>query len=492
MGAKAKAKRDRARAAVQEAAPAVEVSRFAAFERHPAAYLLASCAILAPCYWQSRIQAGDLSSHLYNAWLAQLISKGQAPGLAIVPQTTNILFDLLLEGLFRAFGPAAAQRIAVSLAVLVFFWGAFAFVAAVSRRPWRVTPAIAMLTYGWVFHMGFLNFYLSLGLCFWAMAVAWNGPSARALAAIPLLALAYLAHGLGVAWAIGVLGYAYAWRSRFRWPLFLAALAGIAAMSAATRFSLQTRWLTAQIYHMIGADQLWVFGHRYLWIVGGLAVIWIWIAIDRRRGVPVKSGPLLSVYALTAAGIAAIPTVLWLPHYQHVAFIADRMSLPLGILVCAVLAGGRVRGLQTGAMALVAVIFFGFLYADEAVLNQFEDEFDRVVSQIPPGQRVVVSLIEEGLPVNPVSHMIDRACIGRCWSYANYEPSSGQFRIHAVGDAGLVTTTSTDVIAFQTGNYIVRPQDLPLFQILPTDSGGLVVRQPPAGARLGVRLWRGL
>ena len=47
----------------------------------PAAALLISLLVLAPCFWQQRIQAGDLSSHLYNGWLALLIERGQAPGL---------------------------------------------------------------------------------------------------------------------------------------------------------------------------------------------------------------------------------------------------------------------------------------------------------------------------------------------------------------------------------------------------------------------------
>ena len=130
-------------------------------------------ALLIPCFWQSRIQAGDLSSHIYNAWLAQLIQSGKTTGLAVVPQTTNVLTDLMLSGLLRTAGAAAAQRITVSLAVLVLVRGAFAFVCALSGvRTWRVLPAIAILAYGWTFHMGFLNMYLSLGICLFAIAAA--------------------------------------------------------------------------------------------------------------------------------------------------------------------------------------------------------------------------------------------------------------------------------------------------------------------------------
>ena len=91
----------------------------------------------------------------------------------MVNQTTNVLFDLLLGGLFQVFNAEFAQRIAVSLAVLTFAWGAFAFVSVVAgRRPWHLLSCIAMFAYGWVFHMGFFNFYLSLGLCFWVLSFA--------------------------------------------------------------------------------------------------------------------------------------------------------------------------------------------------------------------------------------------------------------------------------------------------------------------------------
>src|SRR5437867_8404189 len=133
---------------------------------------LISLLLLVPCFWQQRIQAGDLSSHIYNAWLAQQIEQGNAPGLSIVHQWTNILFDLILSGLFQKFGAEAAQRIAVSGAVLIFFWGAFALIRAVNGRPpWFLTPCLAMLAYGSTFHSGLFNFYLSAVLGLWAMAL---------------------------------------------------------------------------------------------------------------------------------------------------------------------------------------------------------------------------------------------------------------------------------------------------------------------------------
>src|ERR1700730_389328 len=101
------------------------------------AILAISAILLVPCYWHRRIEAGDLSSHVYNAWLAQLIERGQAPGLYFARQWNNVLFDVLLLKFGNAFGLAAAQKIVVALCVLVFFWGVFALLAGVTERaPW--------------------------------------------------------------------------------------------------------------------------------------------------------------------------------------------------------------------------------------------------------------------------------------------------------------------------------------------------------------------
>src|SRR5712692_6356694 len=72
-----------------------------------------SAFLLIPCFWHRYIVAGDLDSHMYNAWLVQLIERVQAPGLWIAHQWNNILFDLLLSNLGNFVGLQAAERIAV-------------------------------------------------------------------------------------------------------------------------------------------------------------------------------------------------------------------------------------------------------------------------------------------------------------------------------------------------------------------------------------------
>jgi hypothetical protein len=128
-------------------------------------YVLISVLILVPCFWLPRIEAGDLASHTYNAWLTSLIREGKAPGLWLASQTNNIMFDMLLFRLGSVVGFRAGEKIAVCMSVLIFFWGAFSLVSAVGERPaFFLIPVLSILAYGWTFHMGFLNFYLSIGL----------------------------------------------------------------------------------------------------------------------------------------------------------------------------------------------------------------------------------------------------------------------------------------------------------------------------------------
>src|SRR2546427_2120224 len=75
--------------------------------------LLVSTLLAGPCFWHRRIEAGDLAGHVYNAWLAQLIEKGEAPGLHLGSPWDNVLFDITLLDLGKGFWFPVAEKIAV-------------------------------------------------------------------------------------------------------------------------------------------------------------------------------------------------------------------------------------------------------------------------------------------------------------------------------------------------------------------------------------------
>lgn len=456
-----------------------------------------SLLLLVPCFWQPRIQAGDLSSHVYNAWLAQLIEHGQAPGLTLAKQSNNILFDLILSGLMGSFGVAAAQRIAVSAAVLVFFWSAFAYVWSSLRRrprraPWQIAPCLAMLAYGWVFHMGLFNFYISLGLCFAALALVQCGKPWAWAAALPL-ALGYVAHPLPVAWAVGMLVYgriAQTLAPRHRPRLLIGALAGLAAAAALLGALFDTRREAEQFMAMTGVDQIWIYERYYIAVSVAILAVWVLCfqrVLETRGAARTMLDVRFQLLALSAASVVLLPTGVLLPGYHSgLDFVAERMSLAGGVLVCALLASIRLPRILVGATVAIALAFFGLSYTDERALNAVESQMERVVAQLPPGQRVVSALADPKSRVNPLAHLLDRICVGRCYSYANYEPSTAQFRVRAERENPIVVSKFDESLGIQTGGYVVKARDLPLYDVDLCQPGSprICVAPLPAGATL--------
>ena len=439
--------------------------------------LLLSALLLVPCYWQPRIQAGDLSSHIYNAWLAQLVERGQAPGLTLARQSNNILFDLMLSRLMRSFGPAAAQRIAVSAAVLVFFWGTFAFVGSSSRlrprkAPWQLAPCLAMLAYGWVFHMGFFNFYISLGLCFGALALLRSGRRWAVAAAILLCGIGYVAHPLPVAWAVGVLVYgrvAQAMPARRRSWLLIGAVAALAAVGFLLGALFPTRRGMDQVVSLTGADQVWIYGRYYIPLALAVLVVWA-LCFERllktRGAARTVFDVRFQLCVLSAASLVLLPGGVLLPGFRSgLDFIAERMSLAGAVLFCALLASVRLPKPLVGAMAAIAVVFFGLSYMDERALNRVETEMERTVAQLPTGQRVVSALEDPESRIKSLAHVVDRICVGRCFSYGNYEPGTAQFRVRAYHQNAFVVSDYGDAWGIQTGGYVVKARDLPMYNI---------------------------
>ena len=221
-----------------------------------------SAVVIIPCFWHRHIEAGDLPSHTFNAWLATLIQQGRAPGLYLAPRWHNILFDLLLLYSAKLLGFAAGPKIVVAISVLIFFWGVFSLVTAVSEGPpWLLTPCIVMLAYGYVFNMGFFNYYLSMGLACFGLAILWKQPQRSDwLAAILIFALATLAHPIGPLWFAGTLAYV-AVRKKIRRPWRLILPTAIIAIFLAGHWYLENwsdfefSWPEGPFYVFNGLDQ---------------------------------------------------------------------------------------------------------------------------------------------------------------------------------------------------------------------------------------------
>ncbi|MFZ0519920.1 MAG: hypothetical protein WAL95_02785 [Candidatus Acidiferrales bacterium] len=465
-------------------------------------FLFVSAAALVPCFWHRMIVAGDLGSHLYNAWLAQLVERGQAPGLWLAWRWNNVLFDYWLDGLGRIFSLQVAVKIAVAAAVLIFFWGMFALVCAATRRaPWYLCPCIAMFTYGYSFHMGFMNFYIALGLAFFGMAILWRGKGWDWIVPVALAPFIILAHPLGFAWLVGGSAYVIiAERIPRRYQIFLLAAGGVALFAAHYYFwhfdIVEAR--TGPIYYFNGTDQLLLFGARYA--IPELALlVFIFVALgadffSRRWGQLRLEGYAvpLQLYIIVCLGVILLPDGIRFPSVPSaLALLTERLTSVSAALLCCLLGAMQPRKWHVIACGAIAAVFFGFLYQDTAKIDRMEAQVERLVRTLPPNQRVLGTLKPFPGSRILIQHMLDQACIGHCFSYGNYEPACAQFRVRTVPNNPYAMFSYELTSDTEDGTYEVQPEDLPAYQVYQCSLSGtdLCIRPLAAGEmndRLGV------
>jgi len=437
-----------------------------------------SLLLILPVLLQNHVQAGDLASHLYNTWLVLLVKAGEPLGLDIVPQYSNVLFDWWLEGLWRIGGPVFAEKAAVSLALLLFFWGAFFLLSRLAERSaWPSAPLLAMMAYGWVYHQGFFNYYLSCAFGFWAIGLVAAG-GRQALLAFPLLAAAAAGHLAGASAAAGFAAYLLVWRrtdaGKRLWVL-AAAVMGLAGVAAGIAHRLPSTWHSARLLHLTGATAFMIYGAKYALPALIIVSYWVWVLLsaaqtNKRLDL---SHPAAHLAFLGAAALVLLPTALQWPGTRHsLNFIDWRLALWFTLLLHCWLAALSPVRFMLPFCAAVAAVYFVFLAADWRALGRLEQAVHEAARRVPPGSRVVSGVTSFPPHMNPLLHLIDRACIGHCYSYANYEPCTAAFRLRAQPGSPVVMDSPEQVTALQEGSYEVRLRDLPLFAIYLDESAG--------------------
>jgi len=440
--------------------------------------------LLIPCFWNPHIQAGDFSSHMYNAWLTLKVEHGEIQGLAIESQWTNTLVDWILPKLLETLGRSGAERIAAGFAVELFFWGAFFFISvARDRLPWLIAPVLAMITYGTVFQLGFLNFYLATGFSLWLMYVLWSPGWIRATIALPLAALALFAHAIPLAGAIAALLYVYLLRwlpENMRAGLLIVAAFALALFSSALASRFQVHWSWDQVFiedgllSALGIGQLWPFGSKYALAAGAMLVIWFMLFLERMDHGKVITDPFVHLWLLSVAGVALLPTSIGLRGYGlPLEFIPDRLSLFVAIFLCAMVSGGRHGRNLTRASGIVAIVYFGCLYLDTAQFMRAEQEITTLVERLPPGQRVVAAVQDRHTRFNSIPHMASGACIERCFDYGNYEAPSGMFPLRVIGPNPALPPSINEVTEIEDRSHTVTPAEAPIYSVCPSQGVGV-------------------
>ena len=433
------------------------------------AYLGASLICLVPCFWQTRIQASDLSSHLYNAWLANLISQNQLAGLHLVRLWDNIEFDVVLATLLPILGLNWTTRLVVGAAVLLVFWSAFVFVRTLSgSEPWAITPWLVAFTYGMPFQAGLFNFYLSVGWSLLAVSCVWNRVSRLSLFALPLFALAWVAHPLPVGLCVGLLIWhrlAPTIKPRSRYILLAVAALILTVILILTHQHFPKH---APLF-ATGATELVFFSRSYYLPSALFLVVAGSILIANRDQVRrIALEPFATTYLLCLVVVCLAPGELDLHGTAPLTFIQERLTIFSALFLCALVARLRPKPIHVAGFAVGAAAFFVLFYRDTAILNRMEDSVDRAIHTVPPYQRVVSAINSH--PNRGTGHIVDRACIAHCYSYANYEPATNQFRIRAQYGNPFVLSKFEDTMAVEHGRYRVRANDLPLYEI--TESKG--------------------
>jgi hypothetical protein len=383
----------------------------------------------------------------------------------------------------------------VSVSVLVFFWGAFSLVSAAARRaPWFLVPCLAVLAYGWTFMMGFFNYYLSLGLSFFALALWWRGRGNERFLALALAPLIYLAHPLGLAWLVGAAVYiTIAGAVSGRGQILLLAAVGVVLAGVAAFISshFPGPWEPVPGIAANGTDQALLNAPPYLvparlWLAFGVIFI-LADLVGRRReqGVWAQYSLPLQLYTVALMGVSLIPGAFQFPLFATpIMFLTHRLSSLCAALLCCVLGVMKPRRWHLVGFAMMALIYFSHLYNDTASVIRMESQAEQLVATLPDGQRVIPDLWSSSVLVDLSNHIVDRACIGRCFSLSNYEPSSRQFRVRASPGNRIVVSNPGSSMAMQTGSYVVQQEDLPLYQIYLCErrAADLCLRELPVGA----------
>lgn len=452
--------------------------------------------LLVPCFWQPHILAGVLPSHLYNAWLAEQIEQGKFhPQLSLAHPITNVLADWVSEGLLYRLGPSATERIVAGAAVEIFFWGAFCFVAAAGgQRCWIIAPSLAMIAYGLIFQIGFLNFYISTGLSLSMMALLWRPRFPWCWLAVPLALLALLAHALPLALALASLVYVYTVRMVPKSQRVLVFL-GAAGLLILAQYALLSRFPAIQwsamelvsleaLLGLTGTGQFWLYGPAYAIVVCGVLIVWLALFLQRLDRRSVLDDPVVHLWGLSILAYALTPKMILLPQYKMpLAFMPYRISLFIAVLLCAVVSGGASGRSLTRVSGLLASLFFTLMYLDARSLNRVEANLAGLLSTLPPNSRVAFALLDSASwNLNGLEHAGAIACLGRCFDYGNYEPPSAAFRVRVSGPNGVVASDMDTAGKIAGGEHIVTPEEAPLYTVCAPKQGDALFELRKLGA----------
>jgi len=339
-----------------------------------------------------------------------------------------------------------------------------------------------MVSYGYTFHMGFLNYYISLGLGFWGVAIFWRGRGWERIVPFLFAPIIILANPLGLLWMVAASAYIFA-AERIPPRYHFALVAGaIAVLGMAHWHFWHANVIEEQrkaAYYFSGTDQFLLFSAKY-WIPQALFGLFTVAAIGfdllwrykNKAGFAGYGIPFQFYVILIFAAMLLPEGIRFQNQPVALAILTERLSTVTAVMLCCLLGAMAPRKWHLMAFAAIAAVFFVYLYQDTGKLDRMEQQVEKVVRTIPPNQRVLGTI--QPFPGSRIliQHMLDRACIGYCFSYGNYEAASQQFRVRASDGNRYLMTYFGDTSDTEDGAYEVKPEDLPAWQVYQCSENG--------------------
>ena len=232
-------------------------------------------------------------------------------------------------------------------------------------------------------------------------------------------------------------------------------------------------------YYFSGTDQFLLFGARY-WIPQVLFGLFAVAAMGfdllsrhRNKAGFAGYGIPFQFYAILIFAAMLLPEGIRFPNQPvALAILTERLSTVTAVVLCCLLGAMVPRKWHLIVFTATAAVFFAFLYQDTGKMDRLEGQLEKLVRTIPASQRVLGTI--QPFPGSRIliQHMLDRACIGYCFSYGNYEAASQQFRVRASDGNRYLMSYFGDTSDMEDGAYEVKPEDLPAWQVYQCSESG--------------------
>jgi hypothetical protein len=244
-----------------------------------------------------------------------------------------------------------------------------------------------------------------------------------------------------------------------------------------------------------GADQFFVFDLRYFYLSLAILIFGVGVAIaaawraGRRAEYWKERRLILELYAVCVLAGVLLPENLRMePTAGWIGALVTRLTLISAIFGLCWLAWQPQKKWHLLGFVACAGVFFTFLWQDGRFLNRMEENAQQITSQLPAGTRVLATIFAPDEYRTLFLHIADRACVGRCFLYSNYEPATKQFRVRAREGSPVVTSKVDANGDMESGVYQVQEEDLPLKEIYQCDEDDLAklcIRDLQAGEENG-------